>query len=262
MKRAVIHNEAVRFSQSMAEVPLRDFNSPIMSTAAGFHNDTLDLSTARIIEGATWKRQRIVVLLPAARMIESTVFMTFWHLIFPPNNASHKILCQGMEVGDAYSRAIECVLGHPDLSTWEYFLTIEHDNTPPADGIVNLIKSMDQHPEYAAISGLYWTKGEGGVPQIWGDPTDPIPNARPQPPRPRCVQECCGIGMGFALWRMSMFKDERLRKPWFKTVASLQEGVGTQDLYFCGDARKHGYRFAVDTNVKVGHYDASTGRIW
>ena len=54
-------------------------------------------------------------------------------------------------------------------------------------------------------------------------------------PRPGEVQECCGTGMGFNLFRMSMFKDEKLRKPWFKTMASAQ-GVGTQDLYFWGDA--------------------------
>ena len=60
--------------------------------------------------------------------------------------------------------------------------------------------------------------------------------------------------MGFALWRLQMFKDERLRKPWFKTTADLS-GAGTQDLYFASDAKKHGYRFAVHTGVLVGHYD-------
>ena len=61
--------------------------------------------------------------------------------------------------------------------------------------------------------------------------------------------------MGFNLWRLSMFKDPKLRKPWFKTLASGTEGIGTQDLYFWGDARKHGHRCAIDCSVKVGHYD-------
>jgi hypothetical protein len=65
--------------------------------------------------------------------------------------------------------------------------------------------------------------------------------------------EVCGTGMGFALWRLSMFKDERLRRPWFKTQTI--GGVSTQDLYFAGDARKYGYRFAVDCSIKVGHHD-------
>jgi hypothetical protein len=67
--------------------------------------------------------------------------------------------------------------------------------------------------------------------------------------------------MGFNLWRTSMFRDERLRKPWFKTLAG-KEGVGTQDLYFWGDARKYGYRAAIDCGVLVGHYDHSTDTMW
>jgi hypothetical protein len=67
--------------------------------------------------------------------------------------------------------------------------------------------------------------------------------------------------MGFNLWRMSMFKDTKLRQPWFKTLAG-SEGLCTQDLYFWGDARKHGYRCAVDCGVLVGHYDHNTGMNW
>jgi len=158
------------------------------------------------------------------------------------------------DVGEAYCNAIQSVLDHPELSQWEYILTVEHDNVCPPDGVVKLIKRMDENPHLSVISGLYWTKFESGVPQIWGDPADPILNFRPQPPVAGELVECCGTGMGFVLWRMSMFKDERLRKPWFKTTAGI-EGVGTQDLYFWGDARKHGHRCAVDCSVLVGHFD-------
>jgi len=170
-------------------------------------------------------------------------------------------LALGQEVGEAYNNAIQSVLENPELSQWEYILTIEHDNVPPADGLLKLIESMDKHPELSCIGGLYWTKGEGGVPQIWGDPKDPILNFRPQPPVKDEVVECCGTGMGFNLWRMSMFKDEKLRKPWFKTVAG-EEGIGTQDLYFWADARKHGFRCAVDCRVLTGHFDARADICW
>jgi hypothetical protein len=60
--------------------------------------------------------------------------------------------------------------------------------------------------------------------------------------------------MGFTLFRLKMFKDEKLRRPWFRTVAD-HTGVGTQDLYFWSDARKYGYRCAIDCSVLVGHYD-------
>ena len=81
-------------------------------------------------------------------------------------------------------------------------------------------------------------------------------NFRPQAPDPNGgLVECWGTGMGFNLFRIKMFKDKKLRKPWFKTVAD-NTGIGTQDLYFWSDARKNGYRCAIDCDVKVGHYDA------
>ena len=75
--------------------------------------------------------------------------------------------------------------------------------------------------------------------------------------------ECVGTGMGFNLWRMSMFKDDRLRQPWFKTLNGAEgTGVGTQDLYAWGDFRKYGYRCAIDCGVKVGHYDMASDMMW
>lgn len=228
----------------------------------GRHNETFEESASRILQGASWKKNRIIVLVPAANKIDAKVYLSHCSLIFPPNNPVHRMLCLGMEVGEAYSQAIEAILSHPELREWEYILTLEHDNVPPQDGVLKLIESMDAHPEFACIGGLYWTKGEGGVPQIWGDPADPVLNFRPQVPRPGEIQECCGTGMGFNLWRLSMFKDEKLRRPWFKTVASAEEGFGTQDLHFWNDARKHGYRCAIDNRVLVGHHDSATGITW
>jgi hypothetical protein len=74
--------------------------------------------------------------------------------------------------------------------------------------------------------------------------------------------ECYGTGMGFNLWRTDMFRDPKLRRPWFRTLASAEEGIGTQDLYFWGDARKYGYRAAVDCSVLVGHFDHATDVCW
>lgn len=233
----------------------------IVQDFQGAHNAAGDQTIARLIKGASWKKQRIVVIIPTGQSLPAKAALSLWNLIFPPNQGVVRILAEGMEVGDAYSQAIDGILAHPDLSQWEFILTVEHDNLPPQDGVLRLIEQMEAHPEFACIGGLYYTKGEGGQPQIWGDPKDPVLNFRPQLPVPDKLVECCGTGMGFNLWRLSMFKDERLRRPWFKTIAGMQ-GVGTQDLYFWGDARKHGYRCAIDCAVRVGHLDTSTGVVW
>lgn len=233
----------------------------VMMDVGGAHNKDLEQTRARLIKGASWKKQRVVVILPAADMISAKVALSHWGLIFPPNNGVVRILAQGMEVGDAYSSAIEQVLAHPELSQWEFILTIESDNMPPSDGVIKLIERMEAHPEFACIGGLYHTKFEGGVPQIWGDPADAVCNFRPQLPVAGQLVECCGTGMGFNLWRLKMFHDPRLRKPWFKTIAG-KEGVGTQDLYAWSDFRKYGYRCAIDCGCLVGHHDHATDMTW
>ncbi len=226
----------------------------IVTVGGGLHNSDLVKSSQRIQKSGQWKKQRVVMLIPAGVSIPTKVYLSHCGLIFPPNQQQIRMAAIGMEVGEAFSNSIQEIINHPELSQWEYLLTIEHDNCPPPDGLIKLIQAMEDHPEYCAISGLYWTKGvENAVPQIWGDPKDVL-NFRPQFPIPNTIQECNGIGMGFALWRLQMFKDEKLRKPWFKTTAGA-EGVGTQDLYFASDARKNAYRFAVHTGCLVGHYD-------
>lgn len=229
----------------------------VVQSFEGEHNKHLEQSSSRLLKGGSWKKQRVVVVLPAADDIPAKIALALWSLAFPPNNGVVRMLALGMEVGDAYTTAIENILGHPELSQWEYLLTIEHDNAPPADGVIKLIDRMEQHPEMSCLSGLYFTKGEGGVAQIWGDPTDMPMNFRPQvPDLAGGLKECNGTGMGFALWRLSMFHDKRLQRPWFKTKRGLEgEGMATQDLAFWADARKYGYKCAVDCAVKVGHYD-------
>ena len=233
----------------------------IMMDGGGKHSMDLKKTNERLTKDGSWKKQRIIVILPTASMISAKVALSHWNLIFPPNNGVVRLLAIGAEVGAAYSEAVESILAHPELSTWEYILTIESDNMPPADGVLKLLKDMDEHPEFDCIGGLYFCKGDGGCAHIWGDPKDPVLNFRPQVPMIDTVQECNGSSMGFHLWRMKMFKDKKIRRPIFKTTAG-SEGVGTQDLYAWSDLKKHGYRTAVDTSVKVGHWEESTQTCW
>lgn len=228
----------------------------IIAPDYGKHNQMMDEAIKRLDYQGVYKDLSTIILVPGFGQMPTKCVASWMNLFSPPNGKLYRMWALGMEVGEAFSQAIQNILAHSDLSKFKYLLTLEHDNTPPPDGLVKLLAQMEAHPEYACIGGLYWTKGDGGVPQIWGDPKAPDqPNYRPQLPKAGQLVECVGTGMGFNLWRLDMFKDERLVKPWFKTVASATEGVGTQDLHFWTDARKYGYRCAIDCDVLVGHYD-------
>ena len=168
-----------------------------------------------------------------------------------------------MEVGEAYNTAVEYIVNNPDLSKWKYILTLEEDNLPPPDGLLKLYESMDK---FDVVGGLYWTKGEGGQPMIYGDPDEMPLNFRPQIPKPDTIQRCNGLGMGFTLFKTKIFKDARIPRPFFKTIQEYNPATGTrmftQDLWFFQQAGAF-YKFAADTRVKVGHMDVDgSGMIW
>lgn len=243
----------------------------------GYHNSDLEATRQRIIVGGTYKDCSTIALTPSRgeknHLGETVLGDSKWTIKFalamsglmkPMNHRYAHWPIVGHEVGEAYNDAIGEILKHPDLSTWRYILTLEDDCLPPPDGLIKLYESMEAHPEFAVIQGIYFTKGPEGQPMIYGDPKVMPKNFLPQPPIPNAVQEANGLGMGFNLFRLDMFK--KVPQPWFKTLQTWAPNVGgaqfSQDLYFYSEASKHGYRFACDTRVRVGHYDAKTGIVW
>jgi len=232
----------------------------IVGGDVGFHNRDMKRAKERLERGKQYRDLSTVCVVPTRGLIPARVVESWMGLLTPMNNAFIRIFVQGMEVGDAYNAAVEMILEHEQLKEFKYLLTLEEDNMPPPDGLLKLYESID---EYAAVGGLYWTKGEGGQPMIYGDPKG-ILAFQPQRVLPDTVQECNGLGQGFTLFRMDVFRE--IEKPWFKTLNEWdpQKGVsvGTQDLYFFGNLRRAGHRVACDTRVKVGHLDVNSGMVW
>lgn len=225
----------------------------IISADAGHHNANMDATIRRVKEGSQWKRLDTVMIIPTGLSVPTKCVASWMNMYAPPNNKFYRMWMINQEVGNAYTTAIENILAHPQLSKYKYIVSLEHDQVVQPDALVKLLESMEAYPQFAAISGLYWTRGSLGCAQIWGDPRDTEMNFRPQVPILNSVQECCGLGMGLTAFRLEMFKDERLRRPWFKT--QTEGGVSTQDLFFFSDVRQYGYRCAVNTSILVGHYD-------
>ena len=229
----------------------------------GYHNKDLDVSNERLENSKSYKDLSTIIICPTRGLIPARVVQSWLSLMRPMNQkVIGPIFAIGMEVGQAYNTLIEQILAHPDLSQYKYILTIEEDNMPPADGLLKLYENIDK---YDVIQGLYWTKGEGGQPMIYGDPKVMPKNFIPQKPLLEQVQQANGLGMGFNLFKLDIFKNPDLPKPWFKTVQEIGPGgakMYTQDLYFYENAAKLGYIFACDNRVKVGHYDINADIIW
>lgn len=233
----------------------------IIENLAGIHNTDPQMME-RLTQGRAYKDLSTICIVPTRGVIPAKVVQSWMGMMSPMNQKFTRIFIVGMEVGDAYSNAIYQILNHPELSKWKYILTLEEDNMPPPDGLLKLYENIDK---YAAVGALYWTKGEGGQPMIYGEGKDGDLHFRPQPPT-QDIQECDGLGMGFTLFQMDIFKDPRIEPPWFRTLNDFTPGVGsqlmTQDLYFFQKIRELGYKVACDTRVRVGHYDVNADIVW
>jgi len=235
----------------------------IVDRDPGFHNKDLDKTRDRLIKGQSYRDLSTIAIIPSRGMMATKVVQSWMQMMTPMNQKFIRLFMIGMEVGDAYNQGIEYILGNPELSKWKYVLSMEDDNSVPPDGLLKLYEGIQK---YDVVGGLYWTKGEGGCPMIYGAPNVTPLSFTPQLPQPDCLQECRGLGMGFNLFKLDMFKDPRIPKPWFKTIQEYIPGQGarayTQDLKFFEEAGKAGYRFASDTRIKVGHYDVNSDITW
>ena len=230
---------------------------------SGIHNQDIDLSAKRLDDAKSYRDLSTIIICPTRGVIPAKVVQSWLGLMKPMNQkVIGPLFAIGMEVGAAYNSMIENIINNPELSTWKYILTIEEDNMPPADGLLKLYESMDK---YDVVQGLYWTKGEGGQPMAYGNPLITPKNFIPQKPIKDTVMHVNGLGMGFDLFRLDIFKNPDLPKPWFKTVQEVVNGGArayTQDLYFFENGAKCGLKYAVDCRVKVGHYDINSDIIW
>jgi len=234
----------------------------VIENFKGTHNSDILSSVERLEKGQGYRDLSTICVVPTRGMIPAKAAQTWMGMMSPMNQKFTRIFMIGMEVGEAYNSVIEQILGNPELSKWKYLLTLEEDNLPPPDGLLKLYENIDN---YAALGGLYWTKGEGGQPMIYGEGKAGDMHFRPQPPTLE-IQECDGLGMGFTLFQIDLFKDPRIERPWFRTLQDFDPARGakvmTQDLYFFQKIRTLGYRVACDTRVRVGHYDYNMDIVW
>jgi hypothetical protein len=244
---------------------------PVAQVATSMASAGLGFDRVHVMHGGSYKPSRTVVIAPTRGMIHHRTVAAWQSLMAPMNQARAFLLCAGDEVGTAYNKMIANILADPQLSTWEYVLTLEDDNLPPPDAHIRLLESIG---DFDAVSGIYFTKGDFNAPMAYGDPqtyraTGVLDFA---PFSPHVVSDALtrgttlevnGIAMGCALWKMDLFR--KVAAPWFVTVSDVVDGVPkayTQDLNFCERAVRQGCRFAVDFRVKVGHIDVRTGEVY
>jgi len=236
----------------------------LMPNDCGIHNSNLENSTIRLNKTKLYDNISTIIVVPTRGGPSLTPrWVTCLNNLMKPMNQQifGPMFLSGMEVGVAYNEAIQSIFNNPVLNTCKYMLTWEDDVLPPPDGLLKLYEGMDK---FDCIGALYWTKGEEGQPMIYGDINDPVVNFRPQLPQSECLQRTYGLGMGFNLFKLDIFR--KLEYPWFETVqrwdANTCAAQWTQDLSFFHKAGREGFKFACNTKVRAGHFSHETDIVW
>jgi hypothetical protein len=205
----------------------------------------------------------MVIIIPCrSPQLHVKVVQAIQGLQWPMNGKRAMFFVTGAEVGQAYDDQVAAILAHPELGQWKYVLTLEDDNIPPPEAPLLLLEAIEAGP-FDGVGGLYFTKGDLGMPQCYGDPAlfastgelDFRPRDVVAAIKQNAIVPCNGIAMGCSLYRMSAFRD--IPRPWFQSNPS-----NTQDLFFCSKAVRSGKRFACDCRVRVGHIDVSSGIVY
>lgn len=230
----------------------------------GYHNSNYEATEKRITKSKMYEDLSTVCVIPTPTGQLSTKFVQYFSgMIRPMNQKFHVHFEERKEVGQAYTDSIEAILNNPFLKDFKYLLTVEWDNIIfQPDALMMLYEDMK---DYDVASGLYFCKGQNGAPMAYGRIDVQPMNFVPFLPHDNSITPVNGVGMGFCLWKMSIFKDPRLPKPLFKTVQEvIQGGVSqyTQDLYACQKLRELQYRICIDSRVKIGHHDFDTNFTW
>lgn len=116
-----------------------------------------------------YRDQSTILIIPCLDKIASKVVQNWLSLMTPMNQKFTRVFMINMEVGKAYSEAIEMIISNPELSTWKYIMTLEHDNMIQPD---TLLKLLDDIEGYDAIGALYYTKGVDGKPMCFDKETE------------------------------------------------------------------------------------------
>jgi hypothetical protein len=153
-----------------------------ISPDQGLHNQNLKSLFDKWVSGESYRDRSTIMAVPAVSNrlckddkeivpVPPRVVSSWLSLQTPANQKFTRIMVENCEVADAYNQTVQLILSDEELSSWKYLLTVETDNIPPPNGLLQIIEDME-NTNFDAIGGLYWAKGPGGSPMCYDDQTE------------------------------------------------------------------------------------------
>lgn len=231
--------------------------------ALGRNNLNLEDARKRLKLSRSSENLSTICIIPHSGNIPAKVVQNWFNLTAGMNQRFLPLMINGNDKNMVYNNTIAQILTSPVSSLCRYILTMEENIVPPHDALWKIFEHMDK---FDVVGGLIWQTGIERVhPMVYGDP-DKIPaDFLPIPIANDKITPCRGLSTGFTLFKLDIFRDNRVPAPWFRSKIIAEPSDKRNpipDMYFFENIGKLGYKVACDTRVKVGNLDTKDDIVW
>ena len=187
---------------------------------------------------------KILIAVPTFETITPETFKSIYNIRRNPNYELHFDFVKGYDCAVARNKIVKKVLD----GGFDYVLFVDSDMIIPEDALEHML----EYPVDVCF-GLYPHKNtKDGFAEIFkpkdGDFTERFTYKELEE---YIRVDVKGGGFGCVLIKSEVFM--WLMYPWFQFVSYTNETFLSEDLYFCGNATRAGFKLQADTRVKCGH---------
>jgi len=199
------------------------------------------------------KTMKIGICVPLYNVVPASFFVNFINRIsefYQQNKYDVQIYLQNSTIVD---KARNELVRMAKKDNCDYIFFIDSDTIIPS-GALDTLLAMDKD----IASGLYFGKGKPYLPVARikeGDKHGFLEDFEFNE-----IMEVQGVGMGCCLINMKVF--EGMEFPYFKLEWREKDGIKYQiaeDLYFCDEAVKLGYKVFLNTGIVCDHFGSEVG---
>ncbi len=187
-------------------------------------------------------------------------YMSMQQLVAPPNSGHTFIQTLGKTMDDAYNELTEKSIS---LGA-EYTMYVDDDTQLPPHTVVELLRILESSPDDVMMAGgIYTSRGIPVSPHVfkgWGE--GPFWKWKYGE-----IFPCFAVGSGAMMVRNEVF--EKLEKPWFKKLDTIEEmaaygdlfphegtkyGLVSVDIFFCQKLAKAGFKALAHGGILPIHW--------
>lgn len=184
----------------------------------------------------------ILIAIPTEKYIEAETFKSIYDLQMP---IGYTVTFKSY-IGDKIDQLRNVIASH--AKQYDYLLFVDSDIILPSDTLIKMINA-----DKDIISALYiQRKPDTQIVEVYMDVDNGCVNIPYSLLEDKDIVEIAACGMGCALIKTNIFNT--ISFPYyFYTEALDHTNTISEDVYFCLNARQHGFSIWADTGIKCDH---------